>query len=134
MSNPRTTAAVLCATGLLTAAAAVTFYGDIWPPTVSTTGIVVGVMAGLAQVAAAHGALRRVPMALHIGRWVSLVLGAVLLAIVISVAALGSFDLKVASRLLIIAALSTLQFLAANASRMQLVTPSNSMVPFGKER
>ena len=69
-------------------------------------------------------------MALHIGRWVSLALGAVLLAMVISVvvidvATVDDLDPKVTGRLLITAAFSGLQFLAAHASRMQRIAPSN---------
>ena len=120
MNDPRAKAAVLYAAGLLSAAAAVTFFYGVWPSTVSMAGVVVGVKAGLCQVAAAHGALRTIPMALHIGRWVSLALGAVVLAMVISLAVVIDLDLEVASHLLILAAFSSLQFLAAHASRVQL--------------
>lgn len=87
--------------------------------------MVLGVVAGLSQAVAAHGALRTIAIELRIGRWVSLTVGAAMLAMLISAGVVigRDLDLKIAGRLLILGAFTGVQFLAAYASRARSEPP-----------
>jgi hypothetical protein len=134
----RIRASVLCAIAILNVGAAVYIFDTTGPRVVAWSslafGIMIGVcqtMAGLTQAAAEDSTHPIADLALHLGRWVSLGVGAALLGIVISVCVVSIDSVNVNVRTLLatlaLVGYSCLQFLAAHlATSTCLWPPSNS--------